>query len=292
MGQDPQLLRRKTSAMPRADTNREPGGPGHGVRTRVKQVLARGGGRALAEGATLLIYHRVGGGTPDELDVPVGTFAGHLRMLEGHDVVSLDEALDRLDRGDLTPGVVLTFDDGFEDVYQNAWPLLRERRLPFTVYLASGYVGETMVWEGATAQGAPGRGMSWDQLGEMVDSGLCTVGNHTHSHVRPDDLTSEELDRCTDAVHRHLGVTARHFTFPWGIPVPRMDEALRDRFRSASTGLLGRNDPGTDRMQLRRVPVRQSDPEEFFRAKLSGSLLPERIYAQLVRAGKVAGLRP
>ena len=42
-----------------------------------------------------------------------------------------------------------------------------------------------MRWEGSTAreQGAPA--LTWDQLREMVDSGLCTVGNHTHTHVRP-----------------------------------------------------------------------------------------------------------
>ena len=269
-----------------------PGAPsGHGPRKRVKEILALGGGRGAAEGATLLIYHRVGGGTRDELDVPVEDFAGQLRILDSHDVVSLDEALDRLDRGDASPGVVLTFDDGFEDVYENAWPLLRERRLPFTVYLASAYMGEAMVWEGATAQGVPGRGMSWPQLGELLDSGLCTVGNHTHLHVRPEQLSVEELDRCTEEVRHHLGVTPRHFTYPWGIPVPQMRGALHERFRSASTGRLGRNRPDTDRLELRRVPVRQSDPDRFFRAKVEGSLLPERVYAEFVRAGKAAGLR-
>jgi len=264
----------------------------HGPRRRMKEILALAGGRGAADGATLLIYHRVGGGTSDELDVPVKDFARQLGMLAAHDVVSLDEALDRLDRGDTSPSVVLTFDDGFEDVYENAWPLLRDHRLPFTIYLASAYMGAEMVWEGATAQGAPGRGMSWAQLGEMLDSGLCTVGNHTHLHVRPEHLSVEELDRCTDEVRQHLGVTPRHFTYPWGIPVRGLRGALHERFRSASTGRLGRNSPDTDRLALRRVPVRQSDPDRFFRAKVEGSLLPERMYAQFVRAGKAAGLRP
>ncbi|GAA6524411.1 polysaccharide deacetylase family protein [Intrasporangium sp. DVR] len=266
--------------------------PRHRGRKRVKEVLALGRGRRVADGATLLIYHRVGGATSDELDLSPEDFARQLRMLEHHDVVSLDDALDRLDRGNTTPSVVLTFDDGFEDVYENAWPLLRDRGLPFTVYLASAYMGAAMVWEGATAQGAPGRGMSWVQLGEMLDSGLCTVGNHTHLHVRPEDLSVGELDRCNDEVRQHLGVTPQHFTYPWGVPVPDLRPALRERFRSASTGHLGRNRPDTDRMELRRVPVRQSDPDRFFRAKVEGSLLPERVYSQFVRAGKAAGIRP
>lgn len=244
-----------------------------------------------ATGATLLIYHRIGGGSGDELDVPAAVFARHLDLLEGHDVVSLDAALDRLDAGETGPTVVLTFDDGFEDVYEHAWPLLRERGLPFTVYLASSFVGEAMLWEGSTARGSAGRGMTWDQLGEMFDSGLCTVGNHTHRHVPPESLSPEELDECTAAVRQHLGTTPTHFTYPWGMTVPAMEGELRARFRSASTGEVGRNEPGTDRMRLARVPVRQSDPDGFFAAKLTGGLGPERAYAGVVWAGKKLGLR-
>ena len=124
-----------------------------------------------------------------------------------------------------------------------------------------------------------------------MDSGLCTVGNHTHRHVGPDDLSVDELDACTAAIEGRLGVVPRHFTYPWGVRVPAMERALRARFRSASTGDLGRNLPGTDRIRLARVPVRQSDPERFFAAKLTGALGPERAYARILRLGKAVGLR-
>ena len=267
----------------RSDEDDRGAPPGSGPRARLKSGLAGIGRDSLAQGATLLIYHRVGGGTRDELDLPVPAFARQLEQLEGHDVVALDTALDRLDSGDSRPSVVLTFDDGFEDVHAHAWPLLRERGLPFTVYLASGYVSQPMVWEGSTAKGSTGMGMSWAQLGEMVDSGLCTVGNHTHHHVLPAALTAEELDACSAAIREHLGVTPEHFTYPWGIPVPGREHLLRARFRSASTGELGRNLPDTTRLRLKRVPVRQSDPERFFVAKLVGNLAPERTYALIVR---------
>ena len=263
-----------------------------GFRGRLKQGLALANNGSPAVGATLLIYHRIGAGSLDELDVPAASFAKHVRLLDGHDVVPLDAALDRLDGDDTTPTVVLTFDDGFDDVYVHAWPLLRERRLPFTVYLSSGFVGKTMVWEGSTAKGSAGQGLSWRQLAEMVESGLCTVGNHTHRHVRPEHLDAGELDACTHAIEQHLAVTPRHFTYPWGIPVAHMEGELSKRFRSVSTGELGRNLPGTDRMRLQRVPVRQSDPDSFFRAKLGGGLWPERAYGRAVRLAKASGLNP
>ena len=209
------------------------------MREQIKQVLGRAGSARPARGATLLTYHRVGGGSPDELDVPSSAFARQVDLLSGVDVLSLGDALDRLDDGDDRPSFVLTFDDGFADMHANAWPLLRDRRLPFTVYLATAYVGGAMTWEGATAKDSGAAGLTWDQLTEMVESGLCTVGNHTHRHVRPELLDEAELDACTAEVERHLGVTPRHFAYTWGVPVPRMEQALRARFRSAATGELG-----------------------------------------------------
>ena len=256
---------------------------GRSLRRGLKRTLGSLSGWSSARGATLLIYHRIGGGTADELDLPTDVFARQLDLLASHKVLSLDDALDRLDVGDARPSVVLTFDDGFEDVYREAWPLLRERRLPFTIYLATDFIGAPMKWEGSTATGATGHGLSWAQLGEMVESGLCTVGNHTHHHVPPAALTAEELDECTAAIREHLGVTPEHFTYPWGIPVPEREHLLRARFRSASTGQIGRNLPDTNRLRLKRVPVRQSDPERFFIAKLVGNLAPERTYALIVR---------
>jgi len=264
------------------------GDPGLSPRGVIKRVLALLPESGEPTGATLLIYHRIAGGTVNELDLSPQSFRRQLDLLAGHDVVSLDAALDRLDAQDSRPSFVLTFDDGFDEVYDNAWPLLRERRLPFTIYVASSYMGAELTWEGSTATGPAGRGLTWPQLDEMIASGLCTVGNHTHRHVRPEALTEQELDTCTEVVRQRLGVAPQHFTYPWGIAVPAMEDALRSRFRSASTGELGRNLPSADRLRLRRLPVRRSDPDAFFAAKLRGDVRAERAYAALVSGAKRA----
>jgi len=260
------------------------------VRATFKKQLARVSRNGPAEGTTLLVYHRVGGGSTDERDTPAASFARQLDALAGHEVLALDVALDRLDADDRRPSVVLTFDDGFSDVHDNAWPLLRERALPFTLYLATGHLGGTMHWEGSTAQ-APGPALRWEQVAEMAGSGLCTLGNHTHTHAPPGKLTPAELDQCSDAIEHRLGARPRHFAYTWGVEVPWMRQALRVRFRSAATGRLGRNRPGYDPLSLRRVPVRGSDPIEFFAAKLTGSLFPERAYDLAVKAAKRLGAR-
>lgn len=238
----------------------------------------------------MLVYHRVGGGTGDELDLSVGAFVAQLDALAdgGHEVASLDMALDRLDSGDERPSVVLTFDDGFADLHRHAFPRLVERGLPFTLYLAAGLVGGSMAWEGSTAesQGAPS--LTWDDIGELHASGLCTVANHTLTHVGPAAVDVHQIDRCSDEIEARLGHRPAHFAWTWGVPVPALVPVVRERFRSAATGDLGRNLPHGDRHALARVPVRASDPLPFFRAKLTGNLGAERTYAGMVRTAKAA----
>lgn len=259
------------------------------VRSAIKQRLAWAASRRPAPGLSVLIYHRVGGGTRDERDLVTDAFRAQLSVLARHRVVALDTALDELAAGDDSSKVVLTFDDGFADLHTTAWPLLRQRNLPFTVYVATAYVDGEMHWEGSTAS-APGTALSWPQLAELAASPLCTIGNHTHTHSRPTATTEAELDECTATLRDRLGIDPRHFAWTWGVAVPGLEAALRRRFRSAATGRLGRNHPHTDPLRLRRIPVRNSDPIEFFAAKLTGRLGPERAYAGIVATAKRVGV--
>lgn len=260
-------------------------------RQGLKRMLAPSSvGRA--RGVSILIYHRVGGGSPDELDCPRTRFVDQAAFLAQEcEVASLDEALDGLAHGDDRPRIVLTFDDGFADLHDVAWPILTHHGLPFTVYLATSFLGGRMHWEGSTSTGPAAPALTWAQAAALAHDERCTVGNHTHTHVPPAQLTTADLDACTVAIQRNLGLTPRHFAYPWGLPVTAMEPELRARFRSVTTGELGRNRPGVDFARLRRIPVRGSDPIEFFRAKVTGSLVPERAYALTVAAAKAAGAR-
>lgn len=268
---------------------------GHGLRRGLKRGLAavdRPRQRAAsASGATVLIYHRVGGGTPDERDLPTREFEDQVDALTRQRVVPLDTALDELAAGDDSPKVVLTFDDGFAEVYANAWPLLREAGLPFTLYVTTRYLDGTMHWPGSTSR-HPGAALSWTQLEELATSPLVTIGNHTHTHARPEDLTVEELDRCSELLEQRLEIVPEHYCFTWGIPVPQASDLLAARFRSAATGTVGRNTPDTDPMLLHRVPVRGTDPLPFFEAKLRGGLGAERTYNRIVATAKRLGAGP
>ena len=110
------------------------------------QRRAVGGRRVL-----ILSYHRVVKDFEEErdrslytLNVSQATFRRHLEGLqETHDIVSLEDALSVLDgsRAATRDVAVITFDDGYRDVYTHAFPVMRDMRVPAVVYVPSAFVG-------------------------------------------------------------------------------------------------------------------------------------------------------
>lgn len=239
-------------------------------------------------GVVILGYHRVGGGTRREIDLPVGTFTRQVAYLAARcRVVTLEEALALGHNGSAPPGdvLVLTFDDGYRETYDHVFPILHRYRLPATVYVATAYVEQERPFDFGVQGGAaaPGRPLTWSQLREMASSGLITVGSHTHTHADLSVLSltavREELRRSQALIEERLGRPARHFAYPWGRWRPEVRAAVGERFQSAVRGGCGKNPYGAlDPLGLWRQPVQRSDGFWFFRARLRSYLDGEEFF--------------
>lgn len=117
-----------------------------------RELLADVQRRAVGGRRVLIVsYHRVVADFAAEkdhtlytLNVEQGTFRKHLEVLqESHDIVSLEDALSVLggSRTATRDVAVITFDDGYRDVYTHAFPVMRDMRVPGVVYVPSAYVG-------------------------------------------------------------------------------------------------------------------------------------------------------
>lgn len=242
---------------------------------------------APAAGVTILIYHRVGGGSDSAVDLDPALFEQQLAHLAAHhDVITLDQAVRRLataGAGDES-SVVITFDDGTADFTDVAVPALVRHGLPATLYAATRFIeeGETFPW------GAPPT--SWAALADAMSTGLVTVGSHTHSHWlldrrAPGDVGAD-LDLSIALIGEHLGSAPAHFAYPKALPgSPAAEIAVRRRFRSASLAGNRVNRPNlTDPYRLTRTPIQSDDGFRWFAAKAAGGLrLEGQIRSALAR---------
>lgn len=227
-------------------------------------------------GVSMLIYHRVGGGSDSAVDLEPAVFAAHLEhLVQHHRVLTIDHAVDGLSSGRHEQGVVVTFDDGTSDFVEHVVPALVRLGVPAVLYVSTSFVesGTSFPW------GAPPA--SWSGLADAVSTGLVTVGSHTHGHrlLRgvSAQIAADEVRRSVDLIGERLGVVAQHFAYPKAVRGSRSaEQVVREQFRSAALAGNGANRAGrVDLHRLRRTPVQRGDDAATFARQSAGGLRVE-----------------
>lgn len=167
--------------------------------------------------APVLIYHHFAPQLPADRRqafdfVTTAAFADQLSWLadNGYTRIAVAELFNAFHYDLPLPSrpVVLVFDDGYEDVYQHAFPLLKERGFGATVAAITG------------AMGQPGY-LTWEQAEEMSASGVEFV-SHTVSHGNLAAMTGDqmrtELAESRLALEERLRRPAQFFVYPYGEP--------------------------------------------------------------------------
>lgn len=229
-----------------------------------------------APGPRILIYHQVGSGIGRQMEVTEQAFRDQINWIEDNgDVVDLATAVAQRSRTQTRKQFVLTFDDGYHDVFHTAWPLLRDRNMPFTVYLTTGPV-ESQI---PLTPGGKADPLTWPEVREMLDSGLMTLGAHTHTHA---DLQlcdtaeiTEEIERSNELIVLRTGVEPRHFTYPWGYWTETADQVVRSAYDTATLGSGLPVTDDTDVFKVNRIPVQLGDRSFFFKRKMAGGMRAE-----------------
>jgi peptidoglycan/xylan/chitin deacetylase (PgdA/CDA1 family) len=240
------------------------------------------------EGPRILLYHQVGTDLGWEMEVSLEVFRAQLDWMEHMGrVVDLETALSTSHSPKADETFVITFDDGYSDVFQFAFPLMLDRGLSFTLYLNTRPL-ETGLPLRPESGAEP---LTWSDVETMLDSRLMTLGAHTHSHVDVRGIEAgalaEELDNCDRLIERRLGSSPRHFAYPWGYWSDSAENLVRERYETAALAAVSSINANTDPYRLPRIPIQKSDRIAFFKRKIRTGLRSEEWIRQRVKGYSV-----
>jgi len=191
-----------------------------------------------------------------------------------------------------TPGAVaITFDDGFRNFYEHAFPVLQRYRFPATVFVVSDFCGRRNDWPTQPRNsGIPLLDlMGWDELQEISRAGI-VIGSHTATHPFLSRLSAGEISREISTskakIEDRLGKPAAAFAYPYGDFTPPVRAAVASQFGLACGTRLAFLSGGDDPLALPRLDMYYLQNPFWFRGL--GSF---RGKAYVGARGLVRGLR-
>ncbi|MFH1395603.1 MAG: polysaccharide deacetylase family protein [Candidatus Omnitrophota bacterium] len=218
----------------------------------------------------ILMYHAINNGGRSTLNVAPLNFSRQMKFLHDNNfnVISLDELTANIQKGIrfLPKTVVITFDDGFEDNYINAFPVLSKYKMPAEIFLITNYIGKHE------------RYLNWDQVRLMSENGI-NFGGHTRndiylpSIVNDDKQLWDEIYGAKTDIENNISQEAAYFCYPVGGFNEKIKNVVKKAgYKGACATNRGFDKTNKDVYELNRVKITNSDTKKplHFRAKLSG----------------------
>lgn len=230
------------------------------------------------KGIPVLMYHKIDPLVQDMLTVSVAQFEQHLKYLQEFDYKSITtkELTDFLEKRTNLPQnpVLITFDDGYVNNLDLAYPLLQKYKMKATIFLPTAYLGGTSSWyEGGADL------MNYEQLKSM-DSEVIEFGLHSHTHPNFKHFALEQMREellTNQQILAQNGITFSHtFAYPYG-GRPKKKEALKAMKKmfaeigiKAAFRIGNRVNPfkPKDVFELKRIDIQGNDSFWVFKTKL------------------------
>ncbi|MBF0565704.1 MAG: polysaccharide deacetylase family protein [Nitrospirae bacterium] len=157
----------------------------------------------------ILLYHNVCKDGVNDLGKFFELQMSYLK--DNYRIISLEELVLKLQSVDCPVEnlAAVTFDDGYMDNYDVAYPILRRMGIHATFFISSGFIDS-----------ADNKYMTWDMIREVADSGFITIGNHTHGHrvlkTLSKEAQAEEIRAGRQRLEDMLSIKITSFAYPYG----------------------------------------------------------------------------
>ena len=160
-------------------------------------------------GLISLMYHRFEENKYPSTNIKILEFKKHLEIIQKNNIkfVNPNNFERELSNNKKQRKILLTIDDGFLSFYQNAWPILKERKIPFILFISTREVGSYNY-------------MSWEQIREVSKEDFVEIGNHSHTHEYLVDESNEiikaDIQTSIKVFKDKLGKNSKFFSYPFG----------------------------------------------------------------------------
>lgn len=217
----------------------------------------------------ILMYHKVdkNDSLESKLAVSPQVFEKQMNFLarNKYKVISLNQLVSLIKAKSKIPQntIVITFDDGYENNYSQAYPILKKYNLPATIFIIVDFINK------------PGY-MTQGQLRELAQSGLITLGSHTMSHPVlskiDEKLLDEEIAGSKRVLEEKISMPVTLLSYPLGA----FSESVRRKvieagYKGAVATNPGKNYPSDDAYALKRMRISENAGNMFvFWIELSG----------------------
>lgn len=237
----------------------------------------------------ILTYHSIDDSgsvistSPDRFDRQMDVLARR-----GYTALPLSEATSRLRNGSGIPerSVVLTFDDGYRNVYTDAFSVLERHDFTATVFLIAEYCGGYNDWPGHDSPVGRRPLLRWTEIEEMRRHGI-EFGAHTLTHP---DLTHRSFAEAEDEIVQsqvvlqdRLGTPVETFAYPYGRFHEQHKKTARRHFTCACSTRLGRATAASDVYALPRIDMYYLKSRFLFHRLSHPLLAPYLRVRQLLR---------
>ena len=144
--------------------------------------------------------------------------------------------------------ILITIDDGFKSFYTEAWPFLKEKKIPFILFVSTEPVGKSGY-------------MNWDEIKEIEKSDIGFIGHHSHTHEYLIDMKNSEfiddIETASKIFKDKLGYVPAIFSYPFGEYSLFMKNYISKNFDVAFGQHSGIIDKNKDKFELPRFPINE-----------------------------------
>ena len=225
------------------------------------------------------MYHRFDENKYPSTNIRMDDFLEHIRIIEENNInfINPKNFEDELKNNKTQRKILLTIDDGFSSFYENAWPILKKKKIPFILFVSTREVGAFNY-------------MTWDQIREISKENFVEIGNHSHTHEylveEKSELIKNDIEKSISIFKKELGKNSDFFSYPFGEYSIEFKNIIKSlNFKYAFGQHSGVMDETKDFYEFPRFPINEKYGEiKRFKSLMKTlpfkykSILPEEKY--------------